>query len=92
MRLRRSSLTTMLVLLVLLVFSIATVIILQPKIKKAQAEAEELSRRNAAIAAENEEIKDDIRNLGSDDSVVDIARERLDYCFDDEIVYVDTNQ
>ena len=91
-RLRRSSLTTMLILLVLLVFSIATVFILQPKIHQAEAEAAELSRQNQALAAENEAIKEDIRSLGSDDAVIRIARERLDYCFDDEVIYVDTNQ
>lgn len=92
MRLRRSSLTTMLVLLVLLVFSITTVLILQPKIRQAESEAEALSRQNDALIAENEAIKEDIRNLGSDDSVIEIARERLDYCFDDEVIYTDTDQ
>ena len=92
MRLRRSSLTTMLVLLVLLVFSITTVLILQPKIRQAESEAEALSRQNDALIAENEAIKEDIRTLGSDDSVIEIARERLDYCFDDEVIYTDTDQ
>lgn len=92
MRLRRSSLTTMLVLLVLLAFSITTVIILQPKIKDTQTEAAALSQRNQALAAENEALKEDIRQLGSDASVIEIARERLDYCFDDEIIYIDKDQ
>ncbi len=92
MRLRRSSLTTMLVLLVLLVFSITTVLILQPRIRQAESEAEALSRQNDALIAENEAIKEDIRDLGSDDSVIEIARERLDYCFDDEVIYTDTDQ
>ena len=92
MRLRRSSLTTMLVLLVLLAFSITTVIILQPKIKDTQTEAAALSQRHQALAAENEALKEDIRQLGSDTSVIEIARERLDYCFDDEIIYIDKDQ
>ncbi len=92
MRLRRSSLTTMLVLLVLLAFSITTVIFLHPKIKATQAEAAALSQRNQTLAAENEALKEDIRQLGSDDSVIEIARERLDYCFDDEIIYIDKDQ
>ena len=92
MRLRRSSLTTMLVLLVLLVFSITTVLILQPRIRQAESEAEALSRQNDALIAENEAIKEDIRDLDSDDSVIEIARERLDYCFDDEVIYTDTDQ
>ena len=92
MRLRRSSLTTMLVLLVLLVFSITTVLILPPRIRQAESEAEALSRQNDALIAENEAIKEDIRDLGSDDSVIEIARERLDYCFDDEVIYTDTDQ
>lgn len=92
MRVRRSSLTTMLVLLVLLVFSITTVLILQPRIRQAESEAEALSRQNDALIAENEAIKEDIRDLGSDDSVIEIARERLDYCFDDEVIYTDTDQ
>ena len=92
MRLRKSSLTTMLILLVLLAFSITTILILQPKIKETESEAAELAKRNAAIAAENEAVKEDIRNLGSDEAVIEIARDRLDYCFDDEVVYVDTDQ
>lgn len=92
MRLRKSSLTTMLILLVLLAFSITTILILQPKLKEAESEAAELAQRNAVIAAENEAVKEDIRNLGSDEAVIEIARDRLDYCFDDEVVYVDTDQ
>ena len=92
MRLRKSSLTTMLILLVLLAFSITTVCILRPKIHNAQAEAAALSQRNDALSAENGEIKEDIRMLGSDDSVIEIARERLNYCFDDEVIYIDEEQ
>ena len=76
----------------LLVFSITTVLILQPRIRQAESEAEALSRQNDALIAENEAIKEDIRDLGSDDSVIEIARERLDYCFDDEVIYTDTDQ
>lgn len=92
MRLRRSSMTTMLVLLVLLVFSIVTTLVLQPKIREARLEAAALAEQNAALAAENEGVREDIRALGSDDSAVEIARDRLSYCFEDETVYIDKDQ
>lgn len=92
MRLRRSSMTTMLVLLVLLVFSIVTTLVLQPKIREARLEAAALAEQNAALVAENEGVREDIRALGSDDSAVEIARDRLNYCFEDETVYIDKDQ
>lgn len=92
MRLRKSSLTTMLILLVLLVYGIVTVAVLQPKIEEAQLEAAKLSEENASLANENEKVKEDIRALGSDPSVIDIARERLNYVFENEIIYLEDDR
>ena len=92
MRLCRSSMVTMLVLLVLLAVGITTTLALQPRIREARSEAAELASQNEALAAENEAVRDDIRALGSDDSVVEIARDRLNYCFEYETVYIDKDQ
>lgn len=92
MRLRRSSMATMLVLLVLLAVTIVSTLALQSKLRDTQLEAADLASQNTALAANNEEIKDDIRSLGSDDSVVEIARDRLNYCFEDETIYIDKDQ
>lgn len=91
MRLCKSKLTTKLILLALMVFAIATIASLQPKIDAYEQSSAALSEAIDKLEQENLDIKDDIRSLGSDDSVIEIAHERLNLVFEDEIILVDND-
>lgn len=88
MRLCKSSLTTKLVLLGLMLYAIVTLAVLQPKIDALTTQRSELSRTLAYMEQNNADLKDDIRALGSDASVIQIAHERLQLVFEDEILFI----
>ena len=89
MRLCKSKLTTKLILLALMIFAIATITSLKPVIAAYEQDAADLSEAIHMLEQENQSIKDDIRALGSDEAVVDIAHERLNLVFEDEVILVD---
>lgn len=88
MRFCKSTLATKLILLTLLLAGIAAIASLQPKISAYRRSCDELSQQIGRLEVENEAIRDDIRALGSDASVVKAARERLNFVFDDEVIYL----
>ena len=55
-------------------------------------ENEQLMGEIAALEQENLEYEDRIAILGSDESVEQLARERLHWVYDREIVYIDAGQ
>ncbi len=91
MRLCKSTLTTKLILLVLMIFAITTIVSLQPKIDAYGQTGAALSDEIFRLEQENLAIKDDIRSLGSDASVVEIAHERLNLVFEDEVIFIDND-
>ena len=91
MRLCKSKLTTKLILLALIVFAIATIATLQPKIEAYTQSGAALSEAIDKLEQENAETKDDIRALGTDEAVVEVAHERLNLVFEDEIILIDND-
>ncbi len=92
MRLCKSKLTTKLILLALMIYALVTIASLQPKIDDYDRSAAALSREIFALEQGNLALQDDIRALGSDEAVVEIAHERLNLVFEDETLYLDENQ
>ena len=91
MRLCKSKLSTKLILLALIVFAIATIAGLQPKIDAYAQSGAALSEAIEKLEQENAETKDDIRALGTDEAVVEVAHERLDLVFEDEVILIDND-
>lgn len=87
---RRFSLITKLVLLAVMAYAVVTIVSLQPKINTLRAENEALSDEILALEQDNAALQEDIDALGSDDSVMKIARERLNYVLDGEIIYINS--
>ena len=85
---RKFSLITKLVLLAVMAYAVVTIVSLQPKINTLRAENEALSDEILALEQDNAALQEDIEALGSDDSVMKIARERLNYVLDGEIIYI----
>ncbi|MGM9523242.1 MAG: septum formation initiator family protein [Faecousia sp.] len=92
MRLCKSSLITKLVILAVMIYAIVTIVTLQPKINALKAEKEVLSEEVAALQQSNLELQEDIAQLGTDVSVLKIARERLNLVSDGEVIYIDSSK
>ena len=92
MRLCRSSLITKLVILAVMIYAIVTIVTLQPKINALKSEEEALSEEVSALQQSNLELHEDIDQLGTDASVIKIARERLNLVNDGETIYIDSSK
>lgn len=89
---RRSSLITKLIILAVMIFAIATIVTLQPKINGLKAEGATLSEEIAGLKQSNEIAQAKLDALGTDESVIAIAREKLNFAFEDEIIFVDRSR
>lgn len=92
MRLCRSSLITKLVILAVMIYAIVTIVTLQPKINALKSEEEALSEEVSTLQQSNLELQEDIDQLGTDASVIKIARERLNLVNDGETIYIDSSK
>ncbi len=89
---RRSSLITKLIILAVMLFAIVTIVTLQPKISSLKAEGEALSEEISDLRHANRGAQNKLDSLGSDTSVIAAAREKLNFAFEDEIIYVDLSR
>ena len=92
MRLLRTSVVTKLIIVAVIVYAAVTVVSLQPKIEALVRERNELAAQADAAVGANDALRQDIDALGSDESVRQIARERLHLVEDGELIYVDSTK
>ncbi len=92
MRLCKSSLITKLVILAVMVYAIVTIVTLQPKISALKEDRAALDADVAALQQANLELQEDIDALGTDEAVIEIARERLNLVSDGEVIYIDSSK
>lgn len=92
MRLCKSSLITKLIILILMIYAVVTIVALQPKISALQDDATALEAQIAAVQQSNLELQDNIDALGTDESAVKLARERLNMIADGERIYIDASK
>ena len=89
---RRSALITKLIILTVMLFAVVTIVALQPKINALKAENAALSDEIAGLQQANRFAQAKIDSLGSDESVIAVAREKLGFAFEDEIILIDRNR
>lgn len=89
MRFKRSSLLTKILILVLVVYATVTLVSLQGQVTEKEAEAQALQSDIAAAKQENLRLEQAIDELDTDEGVVDVAREKLGWVADGEIVFYD---
>ena len=85
MRLRKSSLITKLLILAVMIYAIVTVVTLQPQISDSRQQAASAQQANLAL-------EQDIANVGTDEAVMRIARERLNLVEDGEMIFIDSDK
>ncbi len=89
MRFKRSSLATKLLILVLVVYATVTLVSLQNQVVEKEAEETALQSDIAAAKQENLRLQQAIDALGTDEGVADVARQKLGWVADGEIVFYD---
>ena len=75
-----------------MVYAIATIVSLQPKIDKLDEQKAAIQAEIAQMQQENLELQEDINALGTDEATIDLAKERLNMVDADEIIYIDTSK
>lgn len=68
------------------------IVTLQPKISALKSEKAALSEQLAELEQSNRNAQAKLDALGTDAAVIAIAREKLNFAFEDEIVFVDCNR
>lgn len=89
MRFKRSSLLTKILILVLVVYATVTLVSLQSQVTEKEAEAQALQSNITAAKQENLRLEQAIDALDTDEGVADVAREKLGWVADGEIVFYD---
>lgn len=89
MKLSRSSLITKLVILALAVYATVTLVTLQSQISDKRAEKTALQAQITACQQENERLSDAIEAANTAQGVQDVARSKLGFVTEGEIVFYD---
>ena len=87
-RLRLSHITAY-ILIALVLTAILGITAMQTAHKKDTSERQQLLEQIAALEQENLELEHLIADYGSNESMEQLARERLHWVYDQEIVYID---
>lgn len=86
---RRSSLLTKFVIGLLLVSCTVILVSQRTLIRENQEKKAELTNQAAQLQQENQELEADIAGLGTDESVKEIAREKLGLIGSGEVIFSD---
>ena len=88
---KKTSLLTKLLILVLGIYAVITLVNLQGRINQTRAEERRLQQEVAYAEQEHLALEEAIDELGTDKSIIKIARERLGMVADGEIVFFDSD-
>jgi len=91
MRFRKASVCTKLILLAVSIYAVITLVSVQDKISAAKAEVADLEQQVLYAEQEKALIAEALQELGSDKSVMKIARTRLGMVESGEIVFYDAD-
>ena len=91
MQLRRTSLITKILILALAVYALLKLVNLQGDVNQMRAREKELQQQVAYAEQEGLSLQQDIDELGTEKSIIKIARERLGMVADGEIVFYDSD-
>jgi cell division protein DivIC len=90
MRMRKKAgIATKIVVIVLVVYASVTLINLQARIETVRADKDELQQQVTEKELANAELEYEIQNSTDDDTIADIAREKLGLVYPGEIIFHD---
>ena len=79
-------------ILAVMIYAIVTVVTLQPQISDSRQQAAALQADVASAQQANLALEQDIANVGTDEAVMKIARERLNLVEDGEMIFIDSDK
>ncbi len=91
MRLKKTSIGTKLLLLIVAIYAIATLVDLQDRVSAANVEVAALEEQVLYAEQENALVQQELAELGTDKSIMKIARTRLGMVESGEIVFYDAD-
>ena len=91
MRLKKTSFWTKLLLVIVVIYAIVTLVDLQDRVSAANAEVAALEEQVLYAEQEYALVEEELTELGSDQSVMKIARSRLGMVEVGEIVFLDAD-
>ena len=91
MKLKKTSLLTKLLILVVSGFALVSLVTVQAQLIEKRKEIALLEEQVMYEEQAQKELEEDINNFGSDESIIKIARERLGMVADGEIVFYDSD-
>lgn len=91
MRLKKSSIWTKLLLLVVAIYAIVTLVSLRDRVNAANAEVAALEQQVLYAEQEQALMEQSLQELGTDKSIMKIARTRLGMVESGEIVFYDAD-
>ena len=91
MQFRKTSLLTKILIVVLIAYAIIALVGLEGKINQTLAEERRLQQEVAYAEQEHLALEEAIDELGTEKSIIKIARERLGMVADGEIVFFDSD-
>lgn len=91
MKLKKTSLLTKLLILVVSGFALVSLVTVQAQLIEKRKEIALLEEQVMYEEQAQKELEEDIKNFGSDESIIKIARERLGMVADGEIVFYDSD-
>ena len=89
---RKPSRMTRYILLALVLIAVLGITALQNQLGKDRAQNQLLTGEVAELEQQNLELEARIADLGTDEAVAQLARERLHWVYDQEIVYIDAGE
>ncbi len=90
-RRRHTSLIAKLVILVLAVYATITLVSLQNQIEAKKEQAATLAQSRASLEEENAQLQAAIDAVGTEEGILDVAREKLGLVTPGEIVFYDAD-
>ena len=91
MRLKKTSIWTKLLLIAVIVYAVVTLVNLQDRVSDANAKVEALEQQVLYAEQENALVEQELSELGTDKSIMKIARTRLGMVEVGEIVFIDAD-
>lgn len=91
MKLKKTPFLAKLLIFAVCGFAVVTLVTLQGQIREKRAQAAKLEEQVMYEEQAQKELEEDMAALGSDDSIIKIARERLGMVADGEIVFYDSD-
>ena len=92
MRRYKTSRLTAYILIALIVFALVSITALQSRLVNERQELTGLRSELDRLEQQNLDLESRIAALGSDESVEQLARERLSWVYDNEVVYIDAGE